>query len=82
MPARPTSILVGWGSSNACTYTCMHACICMCKMFIHPRMHAHTYMNAYAYARIHLYSDMKIIRIKASDLYKYIQVKEVCSMRI
>ena len=59
--ARQISILGGGGGvtakstyTHACTYTCMHTHVCM---------HAqpmHTYI---------LHPDMKIIKIKASDLY-------------
>ena len=65
----------GWGYCkmhiHACMYTHMyaHACTC-CLMFIHPCMHAHTHVCMHAYAHMHLHPDMKIIKIKASELYE------------
>ena len=75
-PARPTSILGGGGMQNAHTqmhahtHTCMHAYSRMYMLLnVHIPYHAHTLVYMHAQARIHLHPDMKMIKIKASDLH-------------
>ena len=63
---------------HMCAYIHTHVHAAKCSYTMHTCTHTHVCMHAHAYARIHLHPDMKIIKIKGSDLYekknKYIHV--------
>ena len=64
---------------HACTHTCMHMHVHTAKCSYNHACPHNVCMCMHAYAHIHLYPYMKIIEIKASDLFamkksKYIHV--------